>query len=61
MLGQAIQYVGIYLPLNLIYIQLKKMLVGLIDTKDIDNSGSFVQRQKRLAIYHVKKFVKDSQ
>ena len=25
------------------------------------NSGSFVQRQKRIAIYHVKKFVKDSQ
>ena len=24
-------------------------------------SGSFVQRQKRIAIYHVKKFVKDSQ
>ena len=26
-----------------------------------DNSGSFVQRQKRIAIYHVKKFVKESQ
>ena len=25
------------------------------------NSGSFVQRQKRIALYHVKKFVKDSQ
>ena len=25
------------------------------------NSGSFVQRQKRIAIYHVKKFVKESQ
>ena len=25
------------------------------------NSGSFVQRQKWIAIYHVKKFVKDSQ
>ena len=24
-------------------------------------SGSFVQRQKRIAIYHVKNFVKDSQ
>ena len=24
-------------------------------------SGSFVQRQKRIAIYHVKKFVKESQ
>ena len=41
MLGQAIQYVGIYLPLNLIYIQLKKMLVGLIDTKEIDNVHLF--------------------
>ena len=26
-----------------------------------DNSRSFVQRQKRIAIYHVKNFVKDSQ
>ena len=26
-----------------------------------DISGSFVQRQKRIAIYHVKKFVKESQ
>ena len=26
-----------------------------------DMSGSFVQRQKRIAIYHVKKFVKESQ
>ena len=31
------------------------------DKITIDNSGSFVQRQKRIAIYHVKKFVKESQ
>ena len=33
----------------------------MLNKQSVPISGSFVQRQKLIAIYHVKKLVKDSQ
>ena len=40
---------------------LRQKVCQRISVMKTNNSGSFVQHQKRIAIYHVKKLVKDSQ
>ena len=70
---QACRYVLFvqYNPFKISYVMLKKTrqkigyitcpLVSLLNLNLRGKSGSFVQRQKLIAIYHVKKLVKDSQ